>query len=196
MLMRNYSGPEIASTTEYFDIHANRIEPTMTTWSIPQITTGSERGLLESTLDRNRAEVVNTVRGLPEVDARRRLVASMTTPIGLLKHAAVAERIWFQHILGGVPESECGGGTTAGDTSFIVDGDEALADVIAEFERASERSRAIAAQFDLDEIRTHPHLGEVNLRFIYLLAIEDFARHAGHGDILREQIEHSRVVAE
>lgn len=165
----------------------------MTTWSIPQITTGSERRLLESALDRNRAELVNTVRGLPEVDARRRLVASMTTPVGLLKHAAVAERIWFQHILGGVPDSECGGGTTAGDTSFIVDGDEAVADVIAEFESASARSRAIAAQFDLDEIRTHPRLGEVNLRFIYLLAIEDFARHAGHGDILREQIEHSRV---
>jgi len=164
----------------------------MTTWSIPHITTGVERQLLESTLDRNRAELVNTVRGLPDIDARRRLVASMTTPIGLLKHAAVAERIWFQHILGGVPERECGGGTTAGDTSFIVDGDETLADVIAEFESASERSRAIAAQFDLDEIRTHPHLGEVNLRFIYLLAIEDFARHAGHGDILREQIERSQ----
>ncbi|MBN9636821.1 MAG: DUF664 domain-containing protein, partial [Actinobacteria bacterium] len=124
----------------------------MTTWSIPQITTGSERRLLESTLDRNRAELVNTVRGLPDIDARRRLVASMTTPIGLLKHAAVAEQIWFQHILGAVPESECGGGTTAGDASFIVDGDEALADVIAEFESASERSRVIAAQFDLDEI--------------------------------------------
>ena len=164
----------------------------MTTWSIPKITTGSERRLLESALDRNRAELVNTVRGLPEVDARRRLVASMTTPIGLLKHAAVAERIWFQHILGGVPENDCGGGTTAGDTSFIVDGDETVADVIAEFESASARSRTIAARFDLDETRTHPHLGEVNLRFIYLLAIEDFARHAGHGDILREQIERSR----
>ncbi|WP_329602606.1 DinB family protein [Mycolicibacterium phocaicum] len=188
----NYSAPEIASTTEYFDIYANRIETTMTTWSIPQITTGPERRLLESALDRNRAELVNTVRGLPDVDARRRLVASMTTPIGLLKHAAVAERIWFQHILGGVPENDCGGGTTAGDTSFIVDGDETVADVIAEFESASARSRAIAARFDLDETRTHPHLGEVNLRFIYLLAIEDFARHAGHGDILREQIERSR----
>lgn len=165
----------------------------MTTWSIPQITTGAERRLLERTLDRNRAELVNTVRGLPDIDAHRRLVASVTTPIGLLKHAAVAERIWFQHILGGVPEGECGGGTTAGDTSFIVDRDEAVADVIAEFESASECSRAIAAQFDLDEIRTHPRLGDVNLRFIYLLAIEDFARHAGHGDILREQIERSRA---
>jgi hypothetical protein len=67
-----------------------------------------------------------------------------------------------------------------------------LDDVIAEFESASQRSRTITAKFDLDEIRTHPHLGEVNLRFIYLLAIEDFVRHAGQGDILREQIERPR----
>lgn len=162
----------------------------MTTWSIPDVSTGTERRLLESTLDRNRAQLVNTVRGLSEEDARRRPVASMTTPIGLVKHAAVAERVWFQHILGGLAKSECGGGTRTGDASFFVDDRESLADVISEFERTSQRSRTIAAGFDLDDVRTHPVLGEVNLRFIYLLAIEDFARHAGHGDILREQIEH------
>jgi hypothetical protein len=160
------------------------------TWSIPRITTGAERPLLESMLDRNRAELINTVRGLSEEDARRRLVASMTTPIGLLKHAAVAERIWFQHVLAGLPKSECDGGTASGDASFMIDANETLVDVIAEFERASERSRAIAADFDLDDIRTHPRLGDVSLRFIYLFATEDFARHAGHGDILREQIKH------
>jgi hypothetical protein len=160
------------------------------TWSIPLITTGGERRLLESMLDRNRAELVNAVCGLSEAEARRRLVASLTTPIGLVKHAAVAERIWFQHVLGGLPESECDGGTTPGDASFIVDDSATLADVIAEFERASERSRVIAAGFDLDDIRTHPRVGDVSLRFIYLLAIEDFARHAGHGDILYEQIKH------
>ncbi|MER6988923.1 DinB family protein [Saccharopolyspora hirsuta] len=158
------------------------------TWSIPLTTTGAERHLLETALDRNRAELINTVRGLTEAEARRRLVTSPTTPIGLLKHAAVAERIWFQHVLGGLPKHECDGGTTAGDTSFVVVDDETVPDVIAEFERASERSRRIAAAFDLDDTTTHPDLGEVNLRFIYLLIAEDFARHAGHGDILREQI--------
>jgi Protein of unknown function (DUF664) len=157
------------------------------TWSMPRITTGTERRLLEGMLDRNRAELVNTVRGLSEAEARRRLVASLTTPIGLLKHAAVAERIWFQHVLAGLPEDECDGGTTPGDASFIVGDNETLDDVIAEFERASERSRVIAADLDLDDIRTHPRIGDVSLRFVYLLAIEDFARHAGHGDILREQ---------
>lgn len=158
------------------------------TWSIPHIITGAERHLLEGSLDRNRTELVNTARGLSEADARRRLVASPTTAIGLLKHAAVAERIWFQQVLARLPASECDGGTTAGDTSFTVADDETLADVIAEFERASERSRTLAARFDLDHTTTHPVLGEVNLRFIYLLLIEDFARHAGHGDILREQL--------
>ncbi|WP_254189077.1 DinB family protein [Nocardia noduli] len=158
---------------------------------MPRITVGTERRLLESMLDRNRAELVDTVRGLSEQDARLRLVASVTTPLGLLKHAAVAERIWFQHVLAGVPESQCGGATTPGDASFMVDDNESVTDVIAEFERASERSRVAAAAFDLDEIRTHPRIGEVSLRFIYLLAIEDFARHAGHSDILREQIDHS-----
>lgn len=158
------------------------------TWSIPRITIGAERQLLEGTLDRNRAELANTVRGLSEAEARQRLVTSPTTAIGLVKHAAVAERIWFQHVLAGLPESECDGGTTAGDASFVVDDNESLADVIAEFERVNQRSRTIAAGFDLDDTRTHPRLGEVNLRFIYLLLIEDFARHAGHGDILREQL--------
>src|SRR4051794_24729683 len=110
------------------------------TWSIPRTTTGTERRLLESMLDRNRVELINTVCGLSEAEARRRLVASLSTPIALLKHAAVAERIWFQHVLAGLPERECDGGTTPGDASFVVDDNETLADVIAEFERASERS--------------------------------------------------------
>ncbi len=159
------------------------------TWSMAKTTTGAERRLLEYMLDRNRAEVVGVVRGLSEADARSRLVTSMTTPIGLLKHAAVAERIWFQHVLAGLPEDECDGGTTPGDASFVVADNETLDEVITEFERASERSRAIAADFDLDVVKTHPRAGDVSLRFIYLLLIEDFARHAGHGDILREQIE-------
>jgi hypothetical protein len=152
------------------------------------MTTGPERLMLERMLDRNRRELIDTAQGLSEVDARRRLVTSLTTPIGLIKHAAVAERRWFQRILLGLDESECDGYATPGDGSFVVADGETLADVIGEFERTSERSRVIAAGLELDDTRRHPSLGDVSLRFIYLLLIEDFARHAGHGDILREQI--------
>jgi hypothetical protein len=155
---------------------------------LPEITTGSERLLLEAMMDRNRRAVADTARGLSETDVRRRLVTSLTTPIGLIKHAAMAERRWFQCLLLGLGESECDGPTTPGDASFVVAESETLADVIAEFERASARSREIAARFELDDTWTHDVLGEVNLRFVYLLLIEDFARHAGHSDILREQL--------
>ncbi len=144
--------------------------------------------MLENVLDRNRQALIDTAQGLSDADVRRRLVASLTTPIGLIKHAATAERIWFQRTLLGLDESECDGHATGGNGSFVVINSETLADVIAEFERASERSRVIAADFDLDDTKTHPRAGDVSLRFIYLLLIEDFARHAGHGDILREQI--------
>lgn len=155
---------------------------------MPRMTTGPERLMLEYMLDRNRRAVIDTARGLSETDARRRLVTSLTTPIGLIKHAATAERIWFQRTLLGLDASECDGYAIGDDGSFKVTGTETLADVIAEFERASDRSRAIAAGFDLDDTKPHPRAGDVSLRFVYLLLTEDFARHAGHGDILREQI--------
>ncbi|MEU8137569.1 DinB family protein [Streptodolium elevatio] len=151
-----------------------------------RLTDGPERPLLEYLLDHMRAELVDTVRGLSEAEARRRLVPSMTTSIGLVKHAAFAERKWFQHILGGLPESECDG-AMVGEASFEVDDGETVADVVAEFERAGDRARKIAADVGLDDTRQHPVLGTVSLRWIYLLMIQEFARHAGHGDILREQ---------
>jgi hypothetical protein len=155
---------------------------------LPEKTTGPERELLEAMLDRNRRALVDTVRGLSEADARRRLVASLTTPISLVKHAAVAERRWFQWLVAGLDASEIDGHSQPGDASFVVSDDETVADVIAEYERTSARSREIAAGFSLDDRWTHPVVGEVTLRFILLFLIEEFARHTGHGDILREQI--------
>jgi len=76
--------------------------------------------------------------------------------------------------------------------TFAVADDESLADVIAEFERASQRSRVIAARFDLDATKDNPREGTVSMRWTLLAMIEEFARHAGHGDILREQIDHPR----
>ncbi|MBB5936514.1 DinB family protein [Streptomyces zagrosensis] len=151
-----------------------------------RITDRPERQMLEYMLDHTRAELIDTVRGLSETESRRRLVVSRTTSIGLVKHAAFAERKWFQHILGGLPESECDG-AMVGEASFEVSDDETVADVIAEFERASDRARAIAADVGLDATRHHPACGTVSLRWIYLLIIQEFARHAGHSDILREQ---------
>ncbi|MFE7721208.1 DinB family protein [Nocardia rhizosphaerihabitans] len=153
------------------------------------ITDGAERAIIENMLDRNRAALIETARGLSEADARRRLVASLTTPISLLKHAAAAERIWFQRFWAGLDESECDGYSRRDEGTFTVTDDESLADVIAEFERASRRSREIASRFDLDDAVDIPREGKVSMRWTLLAMIQEFARHAGHGDILREQID-------
>ncbi len=137
-------------------------------------------------LDRSRAALIDTVRGLSDEDARRRLVASLTTPISLLKHAAAAERIWFQRFWAGLDESECDGYSNRDEDTFTGADDESLADVIVEFERASQRSRVIASRFDLDDTKNNPREGKVSMRWTLLAMIEEFARHAGHVDILVE----------
>jgi hypothetical protein len=46
----------------------------------------------------------------------------------------------------------------------------------------------IAAAYDLDDLAGHNRRGPLTVRWIYLHLVEELARHAGHGDILREQI--------
>jgi uncharacterized damage-inducible protein DinB len=159
--------------------------------STNRITDGAERTIIENMLDRNREALIETARGLSETDARRRLVPSLTTPIGLIKHAAAAERIWFQRFWAGLDESECDGYSNRDEGTFAVADDETLAEVIAEFERASQRSRVIASHIALDDTEDNPREGTVSMRWTLLAMIEEFARHAGHGDILREQIDRS-----
>jgi hypothetical protein len=153
------------------------------------ITDGAERAIIEDMLDRNRDALIETARGLSEANARRRLVASLTTPISLIKHGAAAERIWFQRFWANLDESECDGYSRRDEGTFAVSDDESLADVIAEFQRASQRSREIASRFDLDDTKDNPREGRISMRWTLLTFIQEFARHAGHGDILREQID-------
>lgn len=150
--------------------------------------TGNERELLENTLDLNRSELVRVVDGLSDAQARQRRVPSLSTPMSLIKHCATAERIWFQRTLAGMSIQDCDGHACGGDQSFRVADHETLADVIAEYAAACRRSREIAAEYQLDHVVEHHIVGAVNLRFIYIGMIAEVARHAGHADILAEQI--------
>ncbi len=153
------------------------------------ITAGDDRQIIDAMLDRNRRALIDTARGLDEFEARRPLVPSLTTPISLIKHAAAAERIWFQRHWADIDESDCDGYARRDVGTFSVDDHETLADVIDEFERASTRSRAIASRFDLDDTIDLPTEGTISMRWTLLMMIQELARHAGHGDILREQID-------
>ena len=105
----------------------------------------AERETLEEFLEYHRTALSGKLRGLSEEDARRRLVPSLTTMIGLVSHAAAVERNWFQHYLGGTPREEIAGNARGDDPSWDVDADKTIAGVIAEFESACAASRQIAA---------------------------------------------------
>jgi hypothetical protein len=104
----------------------------------------------------------------------------------LLKHATFAERVWFHSRVAGVPREELGLPDTI-EESWVLTPEDTVDSVRAGFLAACERSREIAAEHDLDE-QFPWHFGPVNLRYIYTHMIAELARHAGHGDILVEQL--------
>jgi hypothetical protein len=156
---------------------------------VDDVLAAAERETLEWFLDYHRRALSGKLRGLSEEDARRRLVPSLTTLLGLVSHAAAVERNWFQHYLGGKPREEITGNARGDDPSWDAGADQTIGDVIAEFESACATSRQIAAGFALDQTVPHDDLGQVSLRFIYLNLFGEYARHAGHADIIREQID-------
>ncbi|MFC4150552.1 DinB family protein [Micromonospora mangrovi] len=148
--------------------------------------TGDERAVLDAFLDFHRGIVLRKVRGLSDADASRRLVPSLTTLAGLLKHLALVEENWFPLLFAPEPgevHRTDEKGTTEG---FTLDAGETVETLIAAYEAACARSREVAARFDLDHVVPHPLLGEVSLRWVLVHMVEETARHAGHADILRE----------
>jgi hypothetical protein len=146
-----------------------------------------ERTQIEEFLDTNRDELVEAVEGLTDDQARRRLVPSLTTPLGLLKHVTWAEQVWFHVGLAGRTREELGI-PHENDPSWTVTDDDTVAGVVAEYRRVCAETREIAAPYALDDLVQHNRRGPLTLRWLYLHMIEEVARHAGHADILREQI--------
>ncbi|MFW5420073.1 DinB family protein [Nocardiopsis sp. CNT-189] len=150
---------------------------------------GGERETLEAFLDLQRQVLERKAEGLSDADARRALVPSATTPAGLLRHAARVELNWFQHILCGRPPEDLGLDLSEPDSTFRLGGHDTVASLTAEYREACAESRRAADRFALDDAVPHPELGRVTLRWILLHMVEETARHAGHADILREQID-------
>ena len=153
------------------------------------VTTAGERELLEGFLEYHRKVLSGKLRGVSEDGAYRRLVPSLTTLIGVVRHAAGVERNWFQHCLAQRPREQITGNSRGDAASWEAIPGETITSVIAGFAAACAESRQIAAGFSLDDVVPHDHLGQVSLRWIYVHMIREHARHAGHADILREQID-------
>jgi uncharacterized damage-inducible protein DinB len=140
-----------------------------------------EREVLRAAWQYQRDSLVRKVRGVSDADADRELVASGTTLRWLVQHACFAERIWVR--IRFAAEDAQVDGNTVPSTS--------LAEAIATYEAEWPLIDAIVAAHDLDAAIPDPNGGAVpvTLRWIVVHLIEELARHAGHADILREQID-------
>ncbi|MEU4623875.1 DinB family protein [Actinoplanes sp. NPDC023801] len=141
----------------------------------------------ESFLDDHRSALHDSLDGLTEEEARRRLVPSRTTLLGLVKHAGFVEKVWFDEAFTGRPRSEIGIPDTPGE-SFALDDGDTIDSVRAAHRAACAASRQAAAALSLDDVVTGNRRGPLPLRWIYLHLLRELAQHCGHADILREQI--------
>jgi hypothetical protein len=148
---------------------------------------GSERAQLLAFVHDNRLEIVALLDGLTEEQARARLVPSATTLLGIVKHCIFVEKVWFHVSLAGRTRAEVEIPESAED-SWTLEESDTIGSVLAGYRAAWAQADEIAAPYDLDDLAVHNRRGPLTLRWIYVHMVEELARHAGHGDILKEQI--------
>jgi hypothetical protein len=141
----------------------------------------------ETFLDDHRAALDACLDGLTEEQARRSLVPSRTTLLGLVKHVTFVERIWFDEAVTGRSRAEIGIPATP-DESFVLTDDDTIDSVRAAHREACRSSRAAVAGMGLDDVLPGNRRGPLPLRWVYLHVLRELAQHCGHADILREQV--------
>ena len=165
------------------------------TWTAPTPSpvdgplTGDDRPILEAYLNWQRTTLLNICAGLTgEQLASRPIPASNLSLLGLVRHLAKVERIWFRQRAAGQPVEPMYDPSRGKDADFD-DGEaaEAEADIErlqAEWRRADEAvaGMAFTATFDVGGTA-------FSLRMAYVHMIGEYARHNGHADLLRESID-------
>jgi hypothetical protein len=167
------------------------------TWTAPEVTrvrplqTGDERASLESFLDHHRDTLHHKCAGLTAEQLKLASTEPSTlTLLGLVRHMSEVEHSWFSVRVAGQPPQPiyCTDEDPDGDFDLVADADPA-AD-FATHHREIELSKAAAAELPLDHTFFHPRYQvDLSLRWVYLHMIEEYARHNGHADLLRERID-------
>jgi uncharacterized damage-inducible protein DinB len=147
--------------------------------------------MLDGWLDYHRQTLLTKCAGLTEEQLRLRAVEpSNLSLLGLVRHMAEVERSWFRKRFAGEHVGPIFCSDTNPDGDFDdVDTADAEAD-LAMLRREIELSRTAARGRSLDDQFYNPrgHV-EMDLRWVYVHMIEEYARHNGHADLLRERID-------
>ena len=151
--------------------------------------TGQDRPILEGFLNWQRVTLLNICAGLTgDQLASRPIPASSLSLLGLIRHLAKVERIWFRQRAAGQPVEPMYDPSLGQDADFD---DGTAAEASADIERLrAEWRRADAAVAGMDFGETFDVDGEAySLRMAYVHMIAEYSRHNGHADLLRQSID-------
>ena len=150
-----------------------------------------ERETLIGTLDWFRGVIAHKLDGLSLDDATKVMTASGLSMLGVVAHLAWAERLWFRWRFANEDLDVALSGDDNSET-FTLGPDDTIESVLATYADENEKARVIVGTAkSLDDVapresRLH---GLVSLRWLLVHMIEETARHAGHLDIMREQLD-------
>jgi len=166
------------------------------TWTAPAIErdelayVGDERTILESYLDWHRQTLLLKCAALTADQLKQASVEpSNLTLLGLVRHMSEVERSWFQRRVAGrdIDWIYCTDASEDGDFDDVADAD-AEAD-FARFHTEVEAARQAAAGVPLEFTFVGRRQHDISLRWVYAHMIEEYARHNGHADLIRERID-------
>ena len=172
---------------------------TTPTWTAPPVErsdppyVAGEHAALEGWLDYHRQTLLWKCAGLTTEQLKTRACPpSPLSLLGLVRHMADVERVWFRTRIAGEdvrPEFWADGRDDDFDRADSADPEQDFARYAAEIEAA----RAVMSGRDLDDTFTsHSRDGTtytLDLRWVMVHMIEEYARHNGHADLLREAID-------
>lgn len=160
---------------------------------------GDERGTLLSFVEAQRTALREAAQGLTEEQAASRPSVSELSLSGLLKHAAQCELGWLRMAQGATEPEE--GQEEAWADAFRLVGEESVPSVLASWDAIRQETEAFIAavpslddSFPLPPAPWFPQDAKVSMRWMLLHLVEEFARHAGHADIIRESLDGTRAM--
>jgi uncharacterized damage-inducible protein DinB len=156
---------------------------------------GDAKQLLLGYLDYYRSVIARKMDGLPDAEMRSSRLPSGWSPLELVKHLVYMERRWLEWGFAGVPV-EVPWGDRSSDGRWAVEAGESVADLLARLRAGGERTRQIVEAGSLaDMAATGGRFGgdeqPRKLAWILFHVLQEYARHAGHLDIVRELIDGS-----
>jgi uncharacterized damage-inducible protein DinB len=151
-----------------------------------------ERSTLTAFLDFNRATLALKCEGLSDDQLRERAVPpSRLSLLGLVRHMAEVERNWFRPVLGGEPMALIFSPDMDWEVAFAEVATADVAEAFRVWRAECDHARALVAGAPSLDVTGFRRSGYVSLRWVLTHMIEEYSRHNGHADLLRERLDGS-----